>query len=42
MEHNCACLSKKSAEEFTEEQWKAIDDIIAKYKDKAGSLIPVL
>lgn len=42
MEHNCMCASKSITDEFTEEQWKAIDEIIEKYKDKPGSLIPVL
>ena len=30
------------SKEFTPEQLKKLDDIIAKYKDKPGSLIPVL
>jgi NADH-quinone oxidoreductase E subunit len=36
----CQCSSL--SEEFTPEQWKKVDDIIAHYKTKPGALIPVL
>jgi len=42
MEHECTCGKETNAEEFTAEQWKKIDEIIAKHKEKPGSLIPVL
>jgi len=32
----------KTQEEFTAEQWAAVDAVIKKYKKKPGSLIPVL
>ena len=28
--------------EITEEMWKEVDDIVRKYKEKRGALIPVL
>jgi len=39
MEHACAC---GQAEEFGAGVWAKIDEVIAKYRDKPGSLIPVL
>jgi NADH-quinone oxidoreductase E subunit len=33
---------KKQNEEFTEEQWRRVDEIIARHRDKPGALIPVL
>lgn len=33
---------RKEASEFTREQWAAVDAIIERYKQKPGSLIPVL
>ncbi|NTV33567.1 MAG: hypothetical protein HGA50_09785, partial [Deltaproteobacteria bacterium] len=32
----------EAQEEFTAEQWAAVDGVIKKYKKKPGSLIPVL
>ncbi len=32
----------EAQEEFTAEQWAAVDGVIRKYKAKPGSLIPVL
>jgi len=29
-------------DEFTEEQWKRVDEVIARYRNKPGALIPVL
>ena len=42
MEHECICKKDAGAEDITGEQWKKVDQIIAKYKAKPGSLIPVL
>jgi len=42
MEHECICAKLNPADEFTAEQWKRVDEVIAKYRDKPGSLIPVL
>jgi NADH:ubiquinone oxidoreductase subunit E len=42
MEHECVCAKQNNADEFTTEQWKQVDEIIAKYREKPGSLIPVL
>ncbi|MBP1741444.1 MAG: hypothetical protein H6Q48_3737, partial [Deltaproteobacteria bacterium] len=32
----------EAQEEFTAEQWAAVDAVVKKYKGKPGSLIPVL
>lgn len=43
MEHECVCATQTTAEEeFTAEQWAAVDRVIAKFKGKPGALIPVL
>jgi len=41
MNRECAC-EKQTGNEFTEEQWRQVDEIIAAHRDKPGSLIPVL
>lgn len=38
MAQGCQCMKS----EITQEQWEKIEEIIARYKDKPGSLIPVL
>ena len=40
MDHECTCEIK--GEEFTKEQWRKIDEVIEKFQDKPGALIPVL
>lgn len=44
MAHQSVLEKKKdeTTEEFTEEQWKQIDEVSARYRDKPGALIPVL
>jgi len=42
MDHECICSSQASTDDFTEEQWKLVDAVIEKYRDKPGALIPVL
>jgi len=42
MEHECVCEKQTSADEFTAEQWAAVDQVIAKYRGKPGAMIPVL
>jgi len=42
MERECMCVEKDCTDEFTQEQWRQIDEIIMKYRDKPGALIPVL
>jgi len=42
MEHECVCEKKAGAEDFTAEQWQAVDQVIAKYRGKPGAMIPVL
>lgn len=42
MNRQCSCEMKGSNEEFTEEQWRRVDEVIARHRSKPGSLIPVL
>ena len=42
MDHECACSMQAANNEFTEEQWRNVDEGITKYKDRPGALIPVL
>lgn len=37
-----AAKPNSAPDEFTDEQWRLIDDIIQKYRNRAGALIPVL
>ena len=41
-EHECSCGKQETADEFSAEQWAAMDAVIAKYRGKPGALIPVL
>lgn len=38
----CGQSAGAPADEFTAEQWQAVDEIIEKYRTKPGALIPVL
>jgi NADH:ubiquinone oxidoreductase subunit E len=42
MDHECLCEKQADADDFTSEQWNLVDKVIEKYRDKPGSLIPVL
>ncbi len=42
MTHECVCEKQATADEFTPEQWRLIDGLIEKYRDRPGALIPVL
>lgn len=42
MDHECLCEKQAAVDEFTPEQWRLIDEVIEKFKDKPGALIPVL
>jgi len=42
MNRECLCNQEKWVDEFTEHQWMQVDEVIAKYRDKPGALIPVL
>ena len=42
MDHECTCSKQSGTGDFTEEQWQSIDEVIQKYRDKPGALIPVL
>lgn len=42
MSSECICAKPSGADEITEEQLKKIDEIISKYLNKPGALIPVL
>jgi NADH-quinone oxidoreductase E subunit len=42
MNHNCHCAKQENGDDFTPDQWKSIDKVIEKYRDKLGALIPVL
>lgn len=42
MNRECICNKDVCEDEFTEEQWRQIDSVIAKYRNKLGALIPVL
>jgi NADH:ubiquinone oxidoreductase subunit E len=42
MEHECVCEKQAPAEDFSAEQWAAVDQVIAKFKGKPGAMIPVL
>ena len=42
MDHECVCSKQSGADGFTEEQWHSIDEVIEKFRDKPGALIPVL
>ncbi len=39
---NRECICAKTEDEFTDEQWRRVDDVIKKYRAKPGALIPVL
>ena len=40
MEQECRC--SKEMDDFTKDQWKQIDGVIERFRDKPGALIPVL
>ncbi len=42
MNPDCVCEVKEKADDFTEEQWRQVDEIIVLYRNKPGALIPVL
>ncbi len=42
MNSECICKRKIRDDEFTQEQWRLVDEVIARYKNKPGALIPVL
>ena len=42
MDHECICSKQKDVDDFTEVQWQSIDEVIQKFQDKPGALIPVL
>ena len=42
MDHECICSKQATEDDFTEEQWKSIDEVTRKYRGKPGALIPVL
>lgn len=42
MDHECICENQGSVGEFTGEQWRLIDEVIKKFRNKPGALIPVL
>ncbi len=42
MDHECLCEKQSALDEFTPEQWRLIDEVIERFKDKPGALIPVL
>jgi NADH-quinone oxidoreductase subunit E/NADP-reducing hydrogenase subunit HndA len=42
MDHECICSKQKDVDDFTEAQWQSIDEVIRKFQDKPGGLIPVL
>jgi NADH-quinone oxidoreductase E subunit len=42
MDHECVCSKQSGEDGFTEEQWHSIDEVIEKFKDKPGALIPAL
>jgi NADH-quinone oxidoreductase subunit E/NADP-reducing hydrogenase subunit HndA len=42
MDHECICSKQTNEDDFTEEQWKSIDEVTQKYRGKPGALIPVL
>jgi NADH-quinone oxidoreductase E subunit len=42
MDHECICAREEEVDDFTTEQWKDVDDVIKKFRDKPGALIPVL
>lgn len=42
MNRQCVCTNKGFEDEITEDQWKRIDEVIERYRDKPGAMIPVL
>jgi len=42
MDHECICEKQEGVDNFTSGQWQLIDEVIQKFKDKPGALIPVL
>jgi NADH-quinone oxidoreductase E subunit len=42
MNGQCNCEAKTATDEFSQEQWRHVDEIIAHHRDKPGALIPVL
>lgn len=42
MNHECICASQGGVGEFTGEQWRLIDEVIEKFRNKPGALIPAL
>jgi NADH-quinone oxidoreductase subunit E/NADP-reducing hydrogenase subunit HndA len=42
MNHDCICSIQTVEDNFSEEQWKLIDQVIQKFGNKPGALIPVL
>lgn len=42
MDHECICSREEEVDEFTAEQLKDVDDVIQRFRNKPGALIPVL
>jgi NADH-quinone oxidoreductase E subunit len=42
MEQECRCAKEMSMDDFTKDQWKQIDGVIERFRDRPGALIPVL
>src|SRR3972149_537152 len=42
MDHECICSKQTGEDGFTEEQWQSIGEVVQKYRDKPGALIPAL
>lgn len=42
MDHECICANQGGVDDFTEEQWRLIDDGIQRFRNMPGALIPVL
>ena len=42
MDHECICAREEEVDDFTAEQLKDVDDVIQRFRNKPGALIPVL
>ena len=42
MDYDCRCENHGGSDEFTAEQWRLIDQVIERFRNKPGALIPVL
>ena len=42
MDQECICAREGEVDDFTAEQWKDVDDVIQRFRNKPGALIPVL